>query len=219
MGDNSIMYNIIRIIIGCVFLVSSTIIIKKSKITLKRILYVVFTSITVVLITALTFLPFENLFITFNTPKTAYDYYSFGKSNIELVVEGNNCDFVVDRKNNSDTHLIIPKTTDGWKIGIGLNTKRIVQKLSNGISIYVYQYKNTNDYFITVLNTSGEESTVSDEYNTNFYSLKRNDDVRGKTFVTYYAHIPAFNSQYSLIVNDNEIALGLGNTSNKTGNG
>lgn len=205
------MYNIIRIIIGCVFLVSSTIIIKKSKITRKRILYVVFTGISVALITALALVPFENLFITFSSPESAYDYYSLGKSNIELVVEGNNCDFAIDRNNNSDTHLIIPKTTDGWKIGIGLHTKRIVQKFSNGISIYVYQYKNTNDYFITILNTSGGESTVSDEYNTNFHSLENNDYVYGKTFVTYYAHIPDFNTQYSIMVNDIEIELGQGN--------
>ena len=206
------MYIITRLIIGCIFLICSIAIIKNSKIVRKRILYVVFTSISVALITVLALLPFENLFITFNSPESAYEYYNVGESNIELVVEGNECDFVIDRKNHSDTHLIIPKTADGWKIGIGLNTKRIVQKLSKGITIYVYQYKNTNDYFINILNTSGGESTVSDEYNTNFYSLEKYDDVLGKTFVTYYAHIPDFNAQYSIIVNDNEIELGQGNT-------
>lgn len=201
------MFSIIRLMIGCIFFGCSITVVKKSKVIYKRILYVVFTSISVALIAVLAFLPFENLFITFNSPKAAYEYFSFGKSNIELVVEGNNCDFIIDHKRDSDTYLIIPKTADGWKIGIGLNTKRIVQKLSNGITVYVYQYKNTNDYFITIFDTNGGESKVSDDYNTKFYSLEKKNDFLGKTFVTYYAHISDFNLQYSVVVNGNKIAL------------
>ena len=194
------MYNIIRLIIGCIFLVCSITVIKNSKVIRKQLLYIVFTILSVILIVVTAFLPFENLFVTFDSPKAAYEYYILGKSNIELVVEGDDCDFVIDRKNDSDTYLIIPKTADGWKIGIGSYTKRIVQKISNGIVLYVYQYKNTSDYFITILDTNGGESTVSDEYNTKFFSLKRYDDSLGETFVTYYAHITNFDPQYSVIV-------------------
>ena len=201
------MYNIIRFIIGCIFLVCSITAIKKSKVICKHILYVVFTSLSMILVVVLAFLPFENLFVTFDSPKAAYEYFNLGKSNIELIVEGDDCDFIIDRKNDFDTYLIIPKTTDGWKIGIGSNTKRIVQKLSNGIVLYIYQYKNTSDYFITILDTNGGKSTVSDEYNTKFYSLERNNDSLGKVFVTYYAHITNFNQQYSVIVNDTKIVL------------
>lgn len=201
------MYNIIRFIIGCIFLVFSITAIKKSKVICKHILYVVFTSLSMILVVVLAFLPFENLFVTFDSPKAAYEYFNLGKSNIELIVEGDDCDFIIDRKNDFDTYLIIPKTTDGWKIGIGSNTKRIVQKLSNGIVLYIYQYKNTSDYFITILDTNGGKSTVSDEYNTKFYSLERNNDSLGKVFVTYYAHITNFNPQYSVIVNDTKIVL------------
>lgn len=202
------MYNAIRLIIGCIFLVCSITAIKKSKVIRKHILNIVFASLSVLLIVVLEFLPFENLFVTFDSPKAAYEYFNLGKSNIELIVKGDDCDFIIDRKNDSDTYLIIPKTADGWKIGIGSNTKRIVQKLSSGIVLYVYQYKNTSEYFITILDTNGGESTISDEYNTKFFSLERNNDSLGKTFVTYYAHITNFNPQYSVIVNDNKIVLG-----------
>lgn len=90
------------------------------------------------LIVMLTFLPFENLFVTFYSPKAAYEYFYLVKSNIELIVNGDDCNFIITHKNDSDTYLIIPKTADGWKIGIGSNTKRIIQKLSNGIVLYVY---------------------------------------------------------------------------------
>lgn len=202
------MYNIIRVIIGFVFLVCSIKTIKNSKVIRKHILYKVFTSLSVILTVLLAFLPFENLFVTFDSPKAAYEYFNLGRSNIELIIEGDACDFIIDRKNDSDTYLIIPKTAAGWKIGIGSNTKRIAQKLSNGIVLYVYQYKNTSDYFITIIDTNGGESTISDEYNTKFLSLERSNESLGKTFVTYYAHMTDFDSQYSVIVNDNKIVLG-----------
>ena len=201
------MFNIIRFIIGCVFLGCSITLIKKSKVIRKRILYIVFAGISVALMVVLAFLPFENLFMNFNSPKAAYEYYKLGKSNIELVVEGNECDFVIDHQKDSDTCLIIPKTEEGWKIGLGSDTKRIVQKFSDGVSVYVFQYKNTSDYFITVFDTNGGEAIVSDDYNSKFYSLERDNDFLGKTFVTYYAHIPNFNSQYSITVNGNKIVL------------
>lgn len=206
-GGYSIVSSIIRLIIGCIFLGCSIIVIRKSKVIHKHMLYVVFMSISIVLIAILSMIPFENLFITFNSPEAAYEYFSFGQSNIELVVEGNNCDFIIDRKNDSDTYLMIPKTADGWKIGIGSNTKRVGQKLSNGVSVYVYQYKNTSDYFVTILDTNGGESNISDDYNTVFYSLERYNVSLEKNFVTYYAHIPNFNSQYSIIVNGDKIEL------------
>ena len=72
-----------------------------------------------ILVTVLAFLPIENSFVTFDSPKAAYEYFNSGKSNIELVVKGDNCDFIIDRKKDSDTYLIVPKTANGWKIGIG----------------------------------------------------------------------------------------------------
>lgn len=201
------MFGIIRLIIGCIFLVFSIIIIRKSKLIRKQILYIISTCVSAVLIALLMLFPFENFYMTFDSPKAAYEYVNFGKSNIELVVEGNNCAFVVDRKNNSDTYLIIPKTIDGWKIGLGLNIKKIVQKVSNGIIVYVYQYQDINDYFITVLDTNGGYSEITDNYNSEFYSLKRINNSLSKTFITYYTHLPHFNSQYYITVNGIKIIL------------
>ena len=202
------MYNVIRLIIGCIFLLCSIIVMKNFKAISKRVLYIASSGLSVLLIVVLMFLPFENLFLTFGSPKDAYEYSNSRQSNIELIVEGDNCDLIIDRKNDSDAYLIIPKTADGWKIGIGADTKRIAQKISDGIVIYVYQYKDTSDYFITILDTNGGESIVSDEYNTEFLSLERYNDLLEKKFVTYYAHIANLNSQYSVTVNGNKIVLG-----------
>ena len=202
------MFSIVRIFISCVFLGCSIVVIKRRKAVRKYGQYAIFTGISVILTVVLSFLPFENLFVTFDSPQAAYEYYNLGSSNIELVLEGDACDFIVDRNNSSCTYLIIPKTPDGWKIGVGSNTKRIVQEFSNGISISVYQYKNTNDFFITVLDTNGGETTISDGLNTKFYSLEYYNEHSKKNFVTYYAHVSNFNPQYSITVNGTPIALG-----------
>ena len=201
------MYGVVRLIIGCLFFGCSAIVMKKNKAVNKFKLRVILAGLSVILVFVLGFLPFENLFITFQSPEAAYEYSNFGKSNVDLVVEGNNCDFVIEQENESYTYLIIPKTSDGWKTEIGLNTKMISQKFFDGITVQVYQYKNTNDYFITVLDTNGGEAKISDEYNTEFYRLERFDDVLQKNFVTYFAHISDLTIEYSLTVNGSKIEL------------
>lgn len=201
------MYIIIRLLIVCVFFAFSVIGVKKSKVIHKNGLYIIFIALSLILITILSLIPFENLFITFDSPESAYDYYSIGESNVELVVEGDNCEFVVNRENDSNTYLIIPKSNNGWKIGTGLNTKRITQIISDGIVIYVYRYKDTNDYFVTILDTAGGEASISDEYGTKFLSSPKVNNSLEKVFVTYYAHIPYSELGYSITVNGEKIVL------------
>lgn len=201
------MYIIIRLILGGVFLVCSIIAVKKSKAIRKRVLYIVLAGLSVLSVVGLTFLPIENLFLNFDSPTAVYKYLYLGKSNIELVVEGDSCDFVVGHNDESDTYLIVLKAENGWKIGIGSNIKKPIQKLSDGVVVYIYRYKDTSDYFITVLDTKGGESTISDEYNTEFLSLEKDNEFLEKTFVTYYAHIRDISPQYTLTVNGNELIL------------
>ena len=170
-------------------------------------LRIVFFGITILLISTLALFPIENLFVTFNSPESVFNYYHFGNEGVDLVVEGDNCDFVIGKTDDSDTFLIIPKNDDGWKVGSGVDTRKAARKFSNGISITVYKYKNTNDYFITVFDSNGGISSVSDKYNTEFYYLEKDNDSLGKKYVTYYAHISDFGPQYSISVNGNEITI------------
>ena len=205
------MYNLVRMIIGGIIFACSMIAVKKSKAVNKRVLRLVFAILSVVLTGLLGFFPFENLFVTFDSPKAAYNYYyTFEKSNIDLIVEGDTCDFVLGGKNGTvtQTALIIPKTTDGWKVGIVNYTKRIARKDYDKNILRVFQHKNTNDYFVIIFNVNGEKLTITDEYNTQFFPLEKIIDSDGQTFVTYYGHITDFNSQYSVTVDGKKIVLG-----------
>jgi len=201
------MFGVIRCIIGFVFLGCSVLLIKKHKITYSRLLYIILTGVTVVLVTILQFIPFESAFVTFESAEAAYKYLKFGKSNIELIVEGTNCDLVVDRKDESYLYQIIPKNEEGYKVGVGTDTRLRNSYFQDGISVDIIQYKNRSDYFITIVDINGGESIISDDYNTKFYPLKRDNDLLGKPIVTYYAHVPHFDSQYNVNVNGNTIPL------------
>lgn len=168
-------------------------------------MHIVSICVSLVLIVLLSHISFENLFITFDSPEDAYEYVNIGDSNIELVIEGDNCDFVIDSKKESNKYLIIPKSKNGWKIGIGADTKRIVQKAQKSIVIYVYQYKNTKDYFITVFDTNGGSLDISDNCNSQFYSISKEDDRLGEMVTVYFAHIPNYDSLYNVQVNGTKI--------------
>ena len=201
------MYAIVRMILASLLGGLAIIILEKFTALRKRVVYTVAISISMLFCIALVFWPFENLFVTFDSPDAAYEYFNPGNSNIVLTIEGDACDFVIDRKDNSDSILMIPKNQNGWKVGIGSNTKRITHQASNGIIISVYQYKNTNDYFITILDTEGGESIISDDYDTVFYPLEEKNEFLGEIFVTYYAHVSNFDSQYSVVVNGSKIVF------------
>ena len=201
------MYSLIRLFMGCIVCYCVILVYKKSKVHHKYKPYIVSVVITVMFITILAFIPFENLFITFNSPEKVFNYYNGSKSDVKLVVNGKDSDLVIGDNNNTDVYLIVPKTASGWKIGIGMNTKRVSQKIHNGITIYIYQYKNTDDYFVTILDTNGGESQIIDSCNSKFSSLAKNNNLLGKTFVTYYASIRDFTQQYWISINGEEITL------------
>ena len=204
------MFGVIRILlIFLLSLIAFFIILRFSKNHPKRMFRII--AVVVLLSALLVFIPFENLVYNFKSAEEVYEYYYFSEEKVEMVVEGEQSDFVIGKKNGTRTFLIVPKTSDGWRIGISLNTKKVAHKFFNGFIVNVYQYKNINDYFVTVSYIKGGELSVSDYYNTKFYSLK--DGFLGKNFVTYYAHITNLNPQYSVIVNDNKIVL------EKTGDG
>lgn len=204
------MYSFIRTLIGVVFLVCSFLVIKKSGLGRKRPLYFACACLSFLLIGTLEFLPFENFFVTFDSPQAAYDYYTLEKPNIELVVEGDNCDLVIDRQSEADQYLLIPKTADGWKIGINFDTKMIFRKIANDTVIRGYRYKNTSDLFLMILCRGGEEATVTDDRDTTFYSLEKYNAALGTAIVVYYAHISDAQTPYSITVNDTKIALNDG---------
>ena len=201
------MFSLIRLFIGLFIFSCLVAFVRKISVEKKQLLYIVSLVVSLVISVGLFLFPFENLFITFESPETVYDYVYFGENHIDCVVEGEKCGFIVGENDNSQIYLIIPKKSNGWGIGVGSDTRMISQKITNGIIVYLYQYKNTDEYFVTVLNTAGGQSEIRDSCNSSFYSVEKENKALGKTYVTYYAHISKFNLQYHVIVDGDKIVV------------
>ena len=162
------MFGIVRLIIGLAFFACAIVIILRSRSERKRRMCITSLVVTVVLITILSFLPFENLFHAFSSAEDAYNYVDFGNGKVALVIEGDESDFVVGEKNDAYSYLIIPKTSEGWKVGLGVQTVRVIQKTIDEISICLYRFEKSDDYFVTVFNNRGGVIEISDSCNSRF---------------------------------------------------
>ena len=201
------MFWLLRLILGSFLLIFLVCAVSRTKLVHKKTWYIIIVTITVALVSVSAVVPLENVFYTFKTPHAAYNYYNFGKTDIKLVFSGKNSDLVVGDKNNSNVYLIIPKTASGWKIGIGVDTKKVLQKIIDNIVICVYQYKNTDDYFITVLDTKGETLEVKDSRDSNFLTTVRKNDAINKSFISYHTSVFGLDREYWLSINGNIVSL------------
>lgn len=199
------LFAIVRIVFWGLIFMAFLLLIRKSHIIHKQKWSLIVFCVAVILTIVSALIPIENVFITFSSPQSAYNYNHSG--DVTLIVNGEITDFIVGAKDDVDVYAIIPKSDNGWQLGMSLDTKRIIQKISDGITIYVYQYKNTNDYYITILDTNGGLSEVSDNLGSEFRHLDKTDRVLNKTFYTYYAYISHFNDQYALTVNGRVIKV------------
>lgn len=157
--------------------------------------------IAVIFMIVSAFLPIENAFVTFSSPQSAFHYNHPG--DIKLILDGEKTNFVIgERNDNVFVYSIVPKVGNGWKLGMGLDTKMIIRTLSDGISIHVYRYKNSDDYYIEVLTMNGGSLEITDNRGSQFQSLDRHNDI-----LIYYTYINSYNDQYTLTVNGKKISL------------
>ena len=204
------MFSTIRLVLVILLVLVSFLILKKTGVIRKKVSYVFICCIALFLVFALPFIPFENAFFTFESPIQAFNYYNSTSKEIKLVIKGESTDFVVGGDADSNINLIIPKTDNGWKIGLGKDIKRVFQRNIEGYSICVYQYKNSDEYYLSVLKVDGGNFKISDEFNSEFYSISKYNDSLNETHYTYYAYILSFNAQYSIFLDGAEICIGTG---------
>lgn len=211
------MFSTIRLILVFVFVFFSLLLLKKTGAIRTKVGYVLICCIAIFLIFALPFIPFENAFFTFKSPIQAFNYYNSTSKEVKLVIEGESTDFIVGGDVDSNINLIVPKTDSGWKVGLGKDIKRVFQKNIDGYSICVYQYKDSCEYYLSVLKIDGGDFEINDLFNSNFYSLSKYSATLNETYYTYYAYIPDFNGQYIIVLDGTEICMGNANRGTNRG--
>lgn len=193
-------YVMFRFLFWILLLVIFLLLIKKLHINHKFRWTAITFMITLVLTTIVYLFPIENAFMTFSSPQSAYRYNHFGYVN--LVINGKQTDFVVASNGDTDLYTIVPKTKEGWKIGMGSDTRIISRIITDGIVVYVYQYKNSDDYYIIISNTNEGPLKISDSRGSKFISSNKTSSAVNKDYYTYYAYINNFNDMYEVIIDD-----------------
>lgn len=208
------MMSTVRIIIAAIIsIIVAVCLIKFTKIR-KQYISVLTIAIILVVTTVLAGVPFENAFMTFSTPEESFDYFHNKKIESQLVIDGEKSSLVIGGENGDYTIQIVPKAEKGWKLARGVDTKVVVNETVDGVAINVFQYKDTQEYYISVVNINGEEIEISDSYSSDFSSLtykniSLDNASLNKTIKTYYAYIDNFNEQYFITINGNEIPLNI----------
>ena len=148
--------------------------------------------------TMLTLVPIENSIYTFKSPEAAYKYFDY-RCEVQFVVEGDECDFVIAKEGSYTTiYDIIPKTEDGWNVPVNFDTE-VADYKSGDVNLTLWRYKPTDEYFIYVrVPDPSTKVTISDCYGSTFYSFENNRKF------DYYAAIKDFDSQYVLTVDGTE---------------
>ncbi len=79
--------------------------------------------------------------------------------------------------------------------------KSVFSTYNEYASVDVFRYKNTDEYYISVLHTENGTLDISDNRNSEFKFSKRYISTIGETYYTYYAYIKDFDEHYTLTVN------------------
>ena len=160
-----------------------------------------------ILLTVCAFLPVENLFLTFSSPEAVLEY--MGVDEVKLVVNGETTAFVIASDRKNDLHTIVPRTDDGWQLGTGIHTRKAVHEIFDGISVYIFQYRDSEEYYIKVSDLSdGSPLTLSDNRESRFYDLI-GDLSPDRTSHIYYAYVRGFDEDYELTVNGNTYSVAV----------
>ena len=186
------MYGIIRILLGVALYFGAERIINRSKTTRKRLWAVLSAVFAMVFMVILAFIPFENLFFTFPSAESVYRYYHLGTAKIHLVVEGEECDYVVGSVIGSDRpHMIVPKTEKGWKIGVPAKNAFDSMKVYEDIAVTIVKGMNTSDHFIHIVDMKNETCKITDRDGLTFHPLEH----------MYIAHLARMDPDYWIEVN------------------
>lgn len=193
------MFGIIRIIFWSIAFLICFLIIRKSAIINKRRWYFKSAIIAFVLYTLSGFVPVENALITFSSPEAAFNYTN--SDDVILVVEGQESALVIGDAGKKNSFDIIPKSGTGWKLSLAWDANIVLNDIpSDNVIFRVYQYKDSSEYYIEVLNGMGTALDVADNRDSEFCRLKQANNTLDITLNTYYAYVHNLDDEYTLTV-------------------
>lgn len=201
------MYTAFRILAGAVLLGVGLLLLRRSGHSTRRHRTILFL-LAAFLVGVLYLIPVENLFVTFASPEEAYRYANTGTAG--TVMEGKTTCFVVASDGKTESCLIIPRAGHGWKIGRGVDTRCVNRQISDVASVQVYQYKDTDDFYVVISGIQAGELEVSDNRGSAFFATRNFVQALDAEYYTYYAYVFGLDQTYQLRIGKETIDVESG---------
>lgn len=199
------LFNTIRIVLWLIISVGAALIIKKSKVVRKKLVFGLSVAFCTVMISVFGMFPVENLFVTFQSPESVFHYTNNGEID-EIIYGKESCLVVYAEANNTVGHYIIPKSAKGYKIPNYFMVKKVSHKFDENGLFDVYQVRGTQDYYIFGTVHLNENDNQIDIYNELDEKVESNIvRIDNASFIYFYLH--DFSDEYYMIVNGEKVFI------------
>ncbi len=197
------MYGIVRIIFGAgLFGIILIIINRKKRIKKKHVIVVAI--ISMLSATIFTFFSVENYFFTFSTPEKAFNYIN--SEDVKLIVDGQESTLVVAEKAKAHyVELILPKCSNGWKLGRAIDQKTKEQIMNEDIVIILSQYKESDDYYITAFGMKEPVNEIIDSCDSKFFITQEGESTESFWFCS--ANVVLCDQDYWIEINNQKYSF------------
>lgn len=182
--------------------------IRTAHINHKKLISIFSVFLCMILISASGMFPVENLFMSFKTPESVFEYASCGEIN-DIVYGDYSCMLVYSKGKNRVGQYIVPKTKGAYKIPSYFDTKKVFHKFDKSGNFDVYNLSGTSDYYIVgIMRVIGNEIHIKDSNNVNVKNVVFESKDNGKTnTLLIYAFVENFTNDYFLLVNGEKIVF------------
>ncbi len=176
----------VRLIIAIIMFVGVFVLFRKIK--MNRVKHIITVVSCVLILLLLCIFPFENIFLSFETPEKAFQYAATGEI-VETVTSSESVAMLYKRGANTYSPFFAVKAGKGYKLCPFYSTEKIAQAHMDSLTISVYRLKNAEDYYITISGFADEKIDVSDtdasQFNLIYTEMSNNTVVNCISAINY----------------------------------
>lgn len=192
---------VLSVISICVIVLA---ILKKRKIWRKRI-FIIMSLLLFSFVELSGIAPIENIFLTFETPEAAINYYTMYREVLDVIYGKESCMVVYINTRNEYEVQYFPKTNEGYKLPSVWTVKRVSYYISAEGTFDINQIWGTNDYYLSGIYTFPEDiPELSDNIGTFFKCIELQDANIEGTYYNY-AYLQGFTDNYILMISKKKI--------------
>ena len=194
------LYSIVRCVFCVLIVIIATVVLLKCRRLRKTGIVLL-----VVLCLVVCSLPFENLFVTFQTPEEVFAYSKSGDI-IQMVENENSSAVIYQKEKDAYSIAFMIKKNNGYQISSFFSTKREVLGSYKSVAILLYNVRGTSDFYLYINGFVEQEITIQDNLGTIVQPIY--DEISTHKIAMCLVPI-AYDSDYELYINGTLVTTGV----------